>query len=387
MLTLGRELAEELARARVQIQVTDADTALFKGVPTGAPGFSKPRTNMLVKRARRGLPFLVCVDDDLSYRGGCPELARAFASGAVQQGWRVITTGPRSAGDFEAAVERGLNAVGFNGREADLEPPRRAAADRPPLKAFGTDLSGALPRGEGQPTVGREEECRQVLACVLRWSQSRLALVLGPSGVGKSNLLWQVARQLATRQPDARLVSVDLDEVMAGTLFDSERESLLASLLQEAAAREGTVLALEHIETALVHLPRGPSLLAGALDRGGRLIGTALPDRVQSLAARTLARRIQVVPVPECTSEEALAILTALRPRLAEHHGVGVPEGLLAAVVRSAPMAAGCLPARAIAVLDEAASRAALAGAGEVSGDDVVAAGLAVAAGIAEPAP
>jgi len=38
---------------------------LLHDVPADSCRFSKPRTSVLVKRLRAGLPFLVCVDEDL----------------------------------------------------------------------------------------------------------------------------------------------------------------------------------------------------------------------------------------------------------------------------------------------------------------------------------
>ena len=68
-----------------------------------------------------------------------------------------------------------------------------------------------------------------------------------------------------------------MGSMMAGTLFESEREALLASLLREARD-SGSVLALEQAEWALMGVPRGLVLLREALDRGVRLIATCTPE-------------------------------------------------------------------------------------------------------------
>jgi ATP-dependent Clp protease ATP-binding subunit ClpA len=50
-------------------------------------------------------------------------------------------------------------------------------------------------------------------------------------------------------------------------------------------------------------------------------------------ADAALARRFQVVPVREVTPAQSLEILRAYRLRLEQHHGVTIPDDLLAKVV------------------------------------------------------
>jgi ATP-dependent Clp protease ATP-binding subunit ClpA len=168
----------------------------------------------------------------------------------------------------------------------------------------------------------------------------------------------------------SRLLSVDLGVLVAGTLFDSERESLLAALLKEAAASPGVVLALEHLELALSNVPRGQWLLAQALDQGLKIIGTLLDG--SWLEMSPLARRLQVVELAEPWPEELGSMLLALRDRLIEHHRVRIDESIIEAVIENAQwIGGGCQPARAINLLDAAAARAALAGKEEVSLSDI----------------
>jgi hypothetical protein len=81
----------------------------------------------------------------------------------------------------------------------------------------------------------------------------------------RPNLLHGVARLLAGRKTD--VLAVSMGSIMACTLFDSEREMLLTSLLREAR-KSRAVLALEEAEWAIVGAPRGLTLLREALDRG-----------------------------------------------------------------------------------------------------------------------
>jgi len=380
VLELGRQLSQELTAARVRVEVPDRDTVLFRNVPTDGAGrhFNKPQTNLLVKRAREGLPFLVCVDEDLTYLGEDPALARAFAAGPARQGWRALCLGRGPQGDFEAAVRQGLGVLGFGGRQ-----PALAAGRTGPelLEKLGVDLSRLAREGGGEPTAGRREEVEQVTACLLRWGQARLPLIVGESGVGKSNLLHAIARRLAGCRPAAAILCVDLPRALAGTLFEAEREDLVAALLSEVAAAPGRVLALERLECAVAEVPHGSALLTHALDNGLRLVGTTLPGMEHAIVRGPLGRRVQVVTLAEPTAAETAEALRLLRPRIAAHHGVEIDESLLAVTVKAARPLHGCMPARAVLVLDEAASRAALCGAQEVSPDDILCAARSCAGG------
>jgi ATP-dependent Clp protease ATP-binding subunit ClpA len=375
MFELDQGLEKKLRQLRVRVDATDADTLFLRNVPANKCCFNKVRTNLLIKRPRAGQPFIVCVDEDLEYTGTDTALLRAFSGGHRQQGWRVIYLEQGGAGHSPALIENALRVLGSDGSEPviDRSPDasqRAGDADAPLLAGFGTDISEEVKVGEAEPTVGRDEKIEEVLATLAQW-RARLPVILGRSGVGKTNLLYGVARRLKEREVSARLLSVDLGVLMAGTLFDSERESLLAALLKEAAASPGVVLALEHLELALLGVPRGQWLLAQALEQGLKMIGTSLD--ASCLELTPLARRIQVVELSEPWPDEMGSMLGALRERISRHHRVGIDEEIIQAVIENDRLVTGwpSSPARAINLLDAAAARAALAGKSEVSLADV----------------
>ncbi len=129
------------------------------------------------------------------------------------------------------------------------------------------------------------------------------------------------------------------------------------------------MLALEHFELAFVG--RVPRLLIESLDRGGiSLLGTLLPEFLEAIQP-PLLRRLELVPVRKPTSHEAVAICTAHCRSLIDHHRVTIDEQLVRASVRAVRDVPGMLPAKALAVLDGAASRAAVLGAPAVTLDDI----------------
>ena len=363
-LSLDRALADSLRRAHVRIDVTDRHTAWLRDVPANTQFFNKPSTNVLVKRPGAGLPFVVCVDEDLQYRGADGAVARAFAQGPREHGWRVLFAG--SNGELQPVVERALDALGFDGCEPSLkpgEPSAKRAAGARLIDSFGEDLTAAVDDGSAEPCVERSVEVEELCRGLLQ-ARPVMPIVAGVSGIGKTNLLHGAARRLRACRPGLRLVRVDLGVVLAGTLFEAERENLLASLVKEAVDAGTTVLALEHFEVLQMDSPCGPLVVAGAIDAGARLIGTT-PALFAPYVARLrapLGRRLAPIDLLELPLARMPSVLAPHVPSIARHHGVGIPESFLDAVIDAACAMEGALPAKALSLVDAAASAAALAG-------------------------
>jgi ATP-dependent Clp protease ATP-binding subunit ClpA len=354
MAGLEPGLKARLKQLKVRIDNPDDDTLLLRDVPADARCFSKPRTSVLVKRPRAGLPFLVCVDEDLEYVGPDRELARAFAAADRRQGWRVVPAGSGAYPQAGDAVQQALAMLGAWDKPPGLSSPAAGL-----LARFAVNLTARVRDGSAPRTVGRLEEAEQTAASLLSW-QRRLPVMVGAPGLGKTNLLYKVAGHLAEVRPDWELLSVDLSCLLAGALWEGEREKLLNAALEEAVAAGPVALALERLELAVMTAPLTPWLLAGALDRGARLAATCLPPYVEKLSQGPLARRLDLIAVTELAREDAAAVLGHLRETLAAHHGVAIDAPVAQAAVARSLTLAGPLPDKAIALLDAAAARAAL---------------------------
>ena len=366
VVVVEQELERKLKQLRVRVDVPDGDTVLLRNVPANGRFFNKPRTNVLIKRPRAGMPYLICVDEDLDYNGSDLALARAFAAGQKQQGWRVLSVGHWAQSGIQELIEEALGAVGFDGREPQLAPRPSAETTNATTGKLLAGYSIAVSCDEGhEPTIGREERIEEVVSSLLQW-QARLPLIAGEPGVGKTNLIRAVARSLKQCRPAWRVLSIELSEVMAGSLFDSDRESLLIALLKEATDDRNAVLVLEHLEMAVLGVPRGHLLLCHALDRGARLIGTTLPGHLTRFDVAPLCRRVQVSELPEMGISETSEVLLALRDQIAEHHAITMSDGVLDVAIETSLGLAGHLPAKAIALLDAAAARASMSGEREV---------------------
>jgi ATP-dependent Clp protease ATP-binding subunit ClpA len=238
----------------------------------------------------------------------------------------------------------------------------RIAAAAGALALVGTSVTRLVARGLAEPCVGRTDHIDEAVCCLLQ-QHVTMPLVVAASGVGKTNFVHGVARALAgLRRVSTDVVAVDLGALFSGTLFSSERETLLGDLLDEVVASPATVLAMEHVELACApaEAPHGPHLLAHALDRGARLVGTTLPQHVQPFTLAPLARRIHVIELAPLEPDAVLSVLLAHRDRIGGHHGVAIPDAVVRAAADEVRSLAGPIPATAIALLDAAAVRAAM---------------------------
>ncbi len=365
---LNPTLEAKLRRMRLRAEFTDADTVKLRSVPA-SDVFSKERTNLLIKRSVGAMPSVVCVDDDLEYTGKDRPLSQAFAEAPKQHGWRILTLGSLHGNarvDLSEGLELALDLLGVDQQDDDAE---KAPATRKGklLETWAENLTEADGAGRTNPTLLREEELEQVAGSVLAW-QGRLPLILGDAGAGKTNLLHGVASLLTGKARE--VLAVNMGAVMAGTLFESERESILAALLQEAGD-SGAILAMEQAEWAIHGSSRGIVLLRDALDRGVRLIATSTPNHEDRFDVHPLASRLEVVRLNELCACDAVSVLERLRPTLEAHHGIQIEGEVEQAVVERSASMAGALPGKAVKLLDAAAARASLTGATKVTLVDV----------------
>ncbi len=365
---LNPEIKAKLRRMRLRAEFTDADTVKLRSVPAG-DAFSKEKTNLLIKRSVGAMPSVVCVDDDLEYTGKDRLLSRAFAEAPRQQGWRILTLGSlrgKARVDLSEGLELALDLLGAD--EEDGEGAKAPALSKGKLlETWAEKLTKSPGGGRANATLMREEELEQVAGAVLAW-QGRLPLILGVAGAGKTNLLHGVASLLAAK--GRKVLAVNMGGIMAGTLFESERESILAALLHEAGD-SGAILAMEQAEWAIHGSSRGIVLMRDALDRGVRLVATSTPNYEDRFDVHPLASRLEVVRLNELCASDSLSVLERLRPALEAHHGTQIEGEVEQAVVERSASMAGALPGKAVKLLDAAAARASLTGATKVTLVDV----------------
>ena len=264
------------------------------------------------------------------------------------------------------------------------ELPTRSVRPREPERSTDTrlldqcarDLTRMAADGQLDPVIGREEELTRVIQILSRRTKNNPALI-GEPGVGKTAIVEGLALAIADGTAPSHLLgrrvcALDLCAMVAGTKYRGEFEEKLKHVLEEIRRAGNIILFIDELHTIV-----GAGSAEGAIDAANILKPALSRGELQVLGATTLdeyqryiekdaalERRFQPVTVREPTRDQALAILQGLRGRYEGHHHLSISDEALEAAVdlscRYLPQR--FLPDKAIDLVDEAASRARLAG-------------------------
>lgn len=253
---------------------------------------------------------------------------------------------------------------------------REPLSKTPFLDRFGRDVTALAREGKLMPCIGRKQEMRQIAQVLRRRTKSNPVLV-GDAGVGKTCVVEGLAqRAVAQGALEAlsswRIVEISMGSLVAGAKYRGELEERLERLIREAAGDPNLMIFIDEIHT-LVGAGGSSSqgmdagqILKPALARGEiRVIGattiTEYRKYIESDAA--LERRFQMVWVDEPSREETIQILTGLRPKFEEHHGLRITDAAVAKAVEFSTrfLTEHRLPDKAIDLIDQACASRMLA--------------------------
>ena len=255
------------------------------------------------------------------------------------------------------------------------EKSRESLRSTPTLARYGLDLTEKAGRGGLDPIIGREAETERVIRILSRRTKNNPCLI-GEPGVGKTAVVEGLCSRIAegnVPEPlkDAAVIALDIPAMVAGAKYRGEFEDRLKSVMAEVKEQPRLILFIDELHTivgagAAEGAVDAANILKPALARGElRMIGATTADeyRLHIEKDAALERRFQAVTVGEPTEEEALRILSGLRPRYEAHHRLRISdEALRAAVELSVKYIPDrFLPDKAIDLMDEAAAALRLA--------------------------
>ncbi|MFT5433108.1 MAG: ATP-dependent Clp protease ATP-binding subunit ClpC, partial [Myxococcota bacterium] len=332
----------------------------------------------------RGRPAAVAVaEPEVEYEPEVEfERAREFAPEAAPQRKRSKAQAPRPQPKPILRVEEDV---------VDLE---EAAASRyvldpdtyPMLTKLGRNLTVLAETGRLDPLIGRTSEVEQ-LVDILNKRRSNNPCLVGEPGVGKTAVVEGLAQLIVRRDATVGalgqkvLVELEMGGLVAGTQLRGAFAERLAVLKDEVAQADGRiVLFIDEIHTLI-----GAGSGDGALDAANDLKSALARGEFPCIGATTerefrrhieadpaLERRFQLVNVEEPSEEDAIAVLSGIAPKYAEHHRVNYRTEAIAAAVRLSArwVQERFLPAKAIDVLDVAGAYASRHGKSFVSPED-----------------
>ena len=193
------------------------------------------------------------------------------------------------------------------------------------------------------PLIGREQELQRTIQVLCRRDKNN-PLHVGEPGVGKTALVWGLARMIEEGRVPKRLMGckiyqLDMGTLLAGTQYRGDFENRI-KMISDSAMDASNMLK--------------PYLEAGTI----RFIGSTTYEEYNRYFSRSkgIVRRFQQIDIPEPSVGEAKHILRQLQPRYEEFHHVKYDdEAVNFAVEASAKYVNDrFLPDKAIDLIDEA---------------------------------
>ena len=256
-----------------------------------------------------------------------------------------------------------------SGEESDSALEGDEEADASPLDRFATNLNQLAVEGRIDPLIGREIEIERTVQILCRRRKNN-PLYVGDAGVGKTALAEGLARMIVEeRVPEvlrsATIYALDMGTLVAGTKYRGDFEKRLKGVIADVKKDPGAILFIDEIHTVIGAgaasggVMDASNLIKPVLASGEmRCIGSTTYEEYRGIFEKdhALARRFQKIDVPEPTLEETVEILTGLKSRFEEHHGIKYADDALAAAadLASKHINDRRLPDKAIDVIDEA---------------------------------
>jgi ATP-dependent Clp protease ATP-binding subunit ClpA len=237
------------------------------------------------------------------------------------------------------------------------------------LESYCMNLNVKAQAGEIDPLIGRADEIDRTIQILCR-RQKNNPLYVGEPGVGKTALAEGLARRIVKNEvPDAlreaTVFALDMGLLLAGTRYRGDFEERVKAVLKELKAIPHSILFIDEIHTVIgagatsSGAMDASNLLKPALANGSlRCIGSTTYKEYRNHFEKdhALARRFQKIDINEPSVEDAIKILTGLKPVYEEHHKLKFTDDAIRAAVELSARYINDrkLPDKAIDVIDEA---------------------------------
>lgn len=240
--------------------------------------------------------------------------------------------------------------------------------ERDILAKNSTELVALAKKGEIDPIVGRDSEIARVIEILSRRKKNN-PLLVGEPGVGKTAVAEGLALEIALKNVpksmiNAKVYSLDMGSMVAGTKYRGDFEKKLKGLLKEISEIEDAILFIDEIHTIV----GAGSVSGSSMDASNILKPLLANGKLRCIGATTfaefrndfskdkaLSRRFAKVDINEPTQEDTIAILNGLKEKYEQFHGVKYSNAALKMAVELSKkfIQDRFLPDSAIDVIDE----------------------------------
>ncbi|MDX4026251.1 ATP-dependent Clp protease ATP-binding subunit ClpA [Aliarcobacter skirrowii] len=231
-----------------------------------------------------------------------------------------------------------------------------------------SELVAIAKKNQIDPVIGRDKELQRVIEILGRRKKNN-PLLVGEPGVGKTAIAEGLALKIASGEvppflEDAKVFSLDMGSMLAGTKYRGDFEKKLKSLLKEISKIPNAILFIDEIHTIV-----GAGSVGGsAMDASNILKPLLANGKLRCIGATTfseyrndfakdkaLSRRFAKVDINEPSVEDSILILEGLKSKYEEFHKVKYSKSAIISAVELSKkyIQDRFLPDCAIDVIDE----------------------------------
>ncbi len=258
--------------------------------------------------------------------------------------------------------------IGFYDTEDSLNEKDEESDDKAAWKRLVTCMNDFY--RQQNPLVGREQELKRTVQVLCRRDKNN-PLHVGEPGVGKTALVWGLARlieegRVPKRLKGSRVYQLDMGTLLAGTQYRGDFENRIKQIMDGVQAEgDNNIVYIDEIHTLVGAGATGEgamdasNMLKPYLESGRiRFIGSTTYEEYNRHFSRSkgLIRRFQQIDLPEPSVEETKNIIRQLKPRYEEFHEVKYADEAIDFAVEASAKHINdrFLPDKAIDLIDEA---------------------------------
>ena len=292
-----------------------------------------------------------------------PHLVRSIL--LLEDSWASYLLQTALGGNEAAFMSRLISMPEYTNTPKDAS---KEDKNRPAWKNLVTCMNELYTRHN--PLIGREQELQRTIQVLCRRDKNN-PLHVGEPGVGKTALVWGLARlieekQVPERLKDSRIYQLDMGSLLAGTQYRGDFENRIKQIMDGIQEESSSnIIYIDEIHTLVGAGATGEgamdasNMLKPYLESGTiRFIGSTTYEEYNRHFSKSkgLVRRFQQIDILEPSVDEAKHIIRQLQPRYEEFHGVTyADEAIDYAVEASAKyINERFLPDKAIDIIDEA---------------------------------
>ncbi|MFH0856994.1 MAG: ATP-dependent Clp protease ATP-binding subunit [bacterium] len=239
------------------------------------------------------------------------------------------------------------------------------------LNNFCVILTDGASQKEIDPVIGREKEIKRLIQILARRNKNN-PILIGEAGVGKTAIIEGLAKKIIEKNvplwlSDKKIVSLDINSLVAGTIFRGEFETRLKNLIDELSNNDNIIIFIDEIHNIV-----GAGSASGAMDIANIIKPALAKGNIKFIGATTfdeykkyiekdpaLERRFQPIIIEEPSVDDTIEIVKGIKENYENFHNINISCDAVEAAVKLSHryIQDRLLPDKAIDLLDEAASK------------------------------